>query len=148
MRWGLGILASVTACIVIALAVHLHSRSHPRDSDFNWEKTETGFRAQTLARNTQLVCICGGYSCRDGNHDILTDMEPTHLAYKGPRRIGFVLPLDPGKKEGVHWGRIITADLTCLEKNKGEVIEYTLNAFRALDSAGVNEIEYLKLSIK
>ena len=148
MKWGVRILAMTVATAFVAAMFHISYRSHPSIEEFDWKQDDRGYSAQTTERNAQTICICGAYECFDHGHRIYTDIEPSHLAYRGIHRTGFVIVKDPEAGSDSNWGRRITFDNTCIEKQKNAVIEYKLTKYVALNSIGTDQTAYLKLSIK
>ena len=148
MHWGARVVTIATVAGVVIIANHVYQRPHPYISEFEWVPiANNNYHAQTIAKNDQLVCICGGYQCTDGSWRVFTDIEVTHLGYRGPQRTEFIVFFDPEKGDD-RYGRHIRNSNICVEKQKGEAIEYALTEYVGLDSVGINEQKYLKLSIK
>jgi hypothetical protein len=110
----------------------------------DWVATETGYMAHEISNGNERICICGGYMC-----DLeQTDIERFVISYKGLLSRSFVIIKDPLAGDHPDRGREISAELTCVNKQKGELLELKLTEFKAPDSVGEKTVSYLQLEIE
>lgn len=114
----------------------------PKDfANYAWVKTPFGFSAIEAVQRGQKICLCEGYECT-------ANVETVHVIYQGWLRPYIKIVKDPEAGNDPSWGRPVSAQTTCLQKEAGETLNLKLTQFRGQDSAATKEITHLLMEIE